>query len=135
MQICTRLAQFGRLVRQVFFQNGLRLLQHLFQRPGCIELLGLVREPALQHRQGLAQRRFQRLGHGDLNKGDHDAVDAIVLRAVRHDAHREPAPVAGGDLSLVEGERPQHLTRVVSQSGIVQLADKVGDGPAGVAGN
>src|ERR1019366_8564359 len=44
VQICTRLAQFGGLVRQVSFQNGLRLLQHLLQRLGRIELCGLVRK-------------------------------------------------------------------------------------------
>ncbi len=40
-----------------------------------------------------AQARLNLLGRGDVGESDHHPVDTVVLCAVRHDAHAEPALV------------------------------------------
>ena len=84
---------------------------------------------------GLPQLRLQRLGHGDVRKGDHHAVDHVLQGAVGHDAHGEPAPVAGGDLFLRTDQRPQHFPRVLGQFRVEQVGGDIGDRPAHVAGD
>jgi len=68
----------------------------------------------------LPQLRFQRLGGGNVREGDHDAVDAVVKRPVRHDAHREPAPIARGDWFLRNAQLFQYSARIGHQFRVKQ---------------
>jgi hypothetical protein len=103
--------------------------------PGLAQFHRLMGEPLFQIGLGFPQGRLQILGHGDVGKGNHHAVDPVLLCPVGHDAHREPAFVAGGDLFLDKDEPLQHLVAVLGQVGIVQHRDDVGDGATDVTGD
>ena len=60
----------------------------------CLFSWGALFRAFFRLRPGLPQLRLQRLGRGDVRKGDHHTVNPVLQGAVGHDAHQKPAPVA-----------------------------------------
>ena len=102
-------------------------------RSGLVQFRGFPRQAVFQSELHLLQFRFQFLGGGDVPKGNHHAIDAVVHRAVRHDARAEPSALARADRFFHEAELAQDFTGIITQLGIKQIARDVGNGSAHIA--
>ena len=71
---------------------------------------------------------------GNIDKGDHDAVDHIAAGAVGANLHLvRPIPRFQADLPLDGDQRAQDLSRIALKAVLRQARNKIGDGPALIA--
>ena len=70
---------------------------------------------------------------GDIGKGDDDALDAVVLSAIRQDAADVPGAVLSFDLPLDRRKGAQHRAGIGQQRGIGSQRAEVGKRPPDVA--
>eukprot|EP01032_Pedospumella_encystans_P027862 gene27862-31476_t len=72
---------------------------------------------------------------GNVDEGEHQAVNHIVDGTVRHDTHGKPAAAAGGNLLFAEHQRAQYFLGVFLQPRVNQVAGNVAQRPLHVAGD
>jgi hypothetical protein len=67
---------------------------------------------------------------GNIDEGEHHAVDLVIDRAVGPQAHVVPAPAAAADFAPDRGEIGKHRAGMLDQVLVLELMGKVGDRPA-----
>src|ERR1035438_3023598 len=75
----------------------------------------------------LAESGLQLLRCGDIDEGDHGALNDVGYGAVRHDAHLEPMRIARRYLLFAEREGAQSVLRIRVEFRIVQRRGEVAE--------
>ena len=82
---------------------------------------------------GQAQRVADAPLLGDVDEGDDDAFDALLMGSIRQDATDEPGAATGLDFALDRRTRFQHGARVVQQHAVGRQRIEIRERPADIA--